>query len=291
MTHRRPRIRFSVAMFILGVVFLYIPILTLIVFSFNSSKIVMLWGGFSTKWYGAVLHNGFMLAAARRTLIIGLIAASCAVVLGTMAGYALARFGPFRGRTLFSGMITAPLVMPDVITGISLLLMFIAMQQLIGWPANRGMLTIAIAHITFCTSYVTVVLQSRVVAMDRSLEEAAMDLGGRPLRILFDITLPIIAPAILSAWLLAFTLSLDDLVISSFVAGPGSTTLPLLIYSEVKLDVKPDVNALATMVIALVTIGTIIAGIVMSRRERRRLQDEHLAFTAEATARISQAKP
>jgi putrescine transport system permease protein len=268
-----------------GVVFLYIPITTLIIFSFNSSRIVMLWGGFSTKWYGSLFHNGFMMAAARRTLEIGLIAATCAVVLGTMAGYSLARFGPFRGRTLFSGMITAPLVMPDVITGISLLLMFIAMGQLIGWPADRGMLTIAIAHITFCTSYVTVVLQSRLVALDRSLEEAAMDLGCRPLRILFDITLPIIAPALLSAWLLAFTLSLDDLVISSFVAGPGSTTLPLLIFSEVKLDVKPDVNALAAIVIALVTIGTIIAGFVMASRERKRLRDEQLAFAAEAAAR------
>lgn len=278
------RLGLSNWMFILGVVFLYIPIVTLIIYSFNSSKIVMLWGGFSTKWYVSILHNGFMLAAARRTLIIGLTAASCAVVLGTMAGYSLARFGPFRGRTLFSGMITAPLVMPDVITGISLLLMFIAMQQMIGWPADRGMLTIGIAHITFCTSYVTVVLQSRMVALDKSLEEAAMDLGCRPLRILFDITLPIIAPAILSAWLLAFTLSLDDLVISSFVAGPGSTTLPLLIYSEVKLDVKPDVNALATVVIAVVTVGTIIAGIVMNRREKRRLRDEQLAFAAEAAA-------
>jgi putrescine transport system permease protein len=269
----------------LGIVFLYIPILTLIIFSFNGSRIVMLWGGFSTKWYGALFENSFMMAAARRTLEIGLIAATCAVALGTMAGYALARFGPFRGRTLFSGMITAPLVMPDVITGISLLLMFIAMGQLIGWPADRGMLTIAIAHITFCTSYVTVVLQSRLVALDRSLEEAAMDLGCKPLRILFDITLPIIAPALLSAWLLAFTLSLDDLVISSFVAGPGSTTLPLMIYSEVKLDVKPDVNALATIVIALVTIGTIIAGFVMAGRERKRLRDEQLAFAAELAAR------
>ncbi|WP_158804538.1 MULTISPECIES: ABC transporter permease subunit [unclassified Acidisoma] len=268
-----------------GVAFLYIPIITLIIFSFNSSRIVMLWGGFSTKWYASLFHNGFMMAAARRTLEIGLTAATCAVVLGTMAGYSLARFGPFRGRTLFSGMITAPLVMPDVITGISLLLMFIAMGQLIGWPADRGMLTIAIAHITFCTSYVTVVLQSRLVALDRSLEEAAMDLGCRPLRILFDITLPIIAPALLSAWLLAFTLSLDDLVISSFVAGPGSTTLPLLIFSEVKLDVKPDVNALAAIVIAFVTIGTIIAGFVMASRERKRLRDEQLAFAAEAAAR------
>jgi putrescine transport system permease protein len=270
--------------FAVGVIFLYIPIVTLIIFSFNSSRIVMLWGGFSTKWYGSLFHNSFMMAAARRTLEIGLTAATCAVVLGTMAGYSLARFGPFRGRTLFSGMITAPLVMPDVITGISLLLMFIAMGQLIGWPADRGMLTIAIAHITFCTSYVTVVLQSRLVALDRSLEEAAMDLGCRPLRILFDITLPIIAPALLSSWLLAFTLSLDDLVISSFVAGPGSTTLPLLIFSEVKLDVKPDVNALAAIVIALVTIATVIAGFVMAARERKRLRDEQLAFAAEAAA-------
>lgn len=267
--------------FAFGVIFLYTPIVTLIIFSFNSSNLVMLWGGFSTKWYVSLLHNDLMLAAARRTLEIGVIAATCAVVLGTMAGYALARFGPFRGRTLFSGMITAPLVMPDVITGISLLLMFISMKQLIGWPAERGMLTIAIAHITFCTCYVAVVLRSRFVALDRSLEEAALDLGCRPLRVLFDITLPIIAPALLSSWLLAFTLSLDDLVISSFVAGPSSTTLPLLVYSQVKLGVKPDVNALAGIVIGLVVIGIILAWFVMSARERRRQRDEQLAFAAE----------
>jgi putrescine transport system permease protein len=269
---------FSVVLFALGIVFLYIPIVTLVVFSFNSSRLVMLWGGFSFKWYGALFNNALMMAAARRSLEIGLTAATGAVLLGTLAGYALARLGRFKTRWLFSGMITAPLVMPDVITGISMLLMFIAMAGLIGWPRDRGMTTIAIAHITFCTSYVTIVIQSRLVAMDRTLEEAAMDLGSRPLQVLLDITLPIIAPAMLSGWLLAFTMSLDDLVISSFVAGPGSTTLPLIVYSEVKLDVKPDVNALATILIAIVTAGTIIAGFVMMKREKRRLLDEQLAF-------------
>ncbi len=269
---------FSRIMFGLGIVFLYIPIVTLVVFSFNKSRLVTLWGGFSTQWYGVLLHNTLMLDAAQRSLEIGLIAASCAVLLGTMAGYALARMGRFAGRGLFQGMITAPLVMPDVITGISLLLMFISMAALFGWPERRGMTTIAIAHITFCTSYVAIIIQSRLVAMDNALEEVAMDLGSRPLQVLLDITLPIIAPAMMSGWLLAFTMSLDDLVISSFVAGPGSTTLPLVIYSEVKLDVKPDVNAMATILITLVTIGTIIAGIVSQKRERRRLLDEQLAF-------------
>ena len=269
---------FSKIMFVLGVVFLYIPILTLIVFSFNRSKLVMLWGGFSTKWYGVLMHNTLMLQAAKRSLEIGLVAASFSVVLGALAGYALARMGRFRTRWLFNSMISAPLVMPDVITGISLLLMFISLGSLIGWPKDRGMETIAIAHITFCTSYVTVIIQSRLVAMDDTLEEAAMDLGSRPFQVLFDITLPIIAPAMLAGWLLAFTMSLDDLVIASFVSGPGSTTLPMVIYSEVKLDVKPDVNAMATILIGIVTIGTVIAGIVMQKRERKRLLDEQMAF-------------
>jgi putrescine transport system permease protein len=275
---------FSITMFALGIVFLYIPIVTLVIFSFNKSRIVTLWGGFSVHWYGALFNNALMMAAARRSLEIGLTAASGAVVLGTLAGYALARMGRFKTRWLFSGMIAAPLVMPDVITGISLLLMFIAMAGLIGWPADRGMTTIAIAHITFCTSYVTIIIQSRLVAMDRTLEEAAMDLGSRPFQVLLDIILPLIAPAMLSGWLLAFTMSLDDLVISSFVAGPGSTTLPLIVYSEVKLDVKPDVNALATLMIVVVTVGTIIAGIIMTKREKRRLQDEQLAFAEMAKA-------
>lgn len=269
---------FSKIMFGLGIVFLYIPIITLVVFSFNKSRLVSLWGGFSTKWYGVLWNNTLMLDAAKRSLEIGLTAASFAVMFGTLAGYVLARMGRFKTRWLFNGMITAPLVMPDVITGISLLLMFISMAALIGWPADRGMVTIAIAHITFCTSYVAIIIQSRLVAMDKTLEEAAMDLGSRPFQVLFDITLPIIAPAMLSGWLLAFTMSLDDLVISSFVAGPGSTTLPLVIYSEVKLDVKPDVNAMATILITIVTFGTIIAGIVMQKRERKRLLDEQMAF-------------
>lgn len=276
---RRPG--FAQLVFWVGVVFLYTPIVTLVIYSFNSSKIVMIWGGFSTRWYSALFDNALMITAARRTLEIALISATAGLVIGTMAAYALARFGAFRGRALFGGLITAPLVMPDVIIGMSLLLLFISLEQLIGWPDGRGMTTIAIAHITFCTSYVTVVMQSRMVAIDRSIEEAAMDLGCRPLQVIFDITLPIIAPALLSSWLLAFTLSLDDLVISAFVSGPGSTTLPLLIYSQVKLDVKPDVNALATIIVALVATGAIISGFVMSAREKRRQRDEQLAFSAQ----------
>lgn len=271
---------FSKIIFGLGIAFLYIPIITLIVFSFNKSHIVALWGGFSTRWYGALLNNTLMIDAAKRSLEIGLTAATFAVMLGTLAGYVLARMGRFKARWLFNGMITAPLVMPDVITGISLLLMFISMAALFGWPAQRGIMTIAIAHITFCTSYVAIIIQSRLVAMDKTLEEAAMDLGSRPFQVLFDIILPIISPAMLSGWLLAFTMSLDDLVISSFVAGPGSTTLPIIIYSEVKMDVKPDVNALATILVGIVTVGTIAAGIIMERRERKRLRDEQMAFAA-----------
>ncbi|MDE1172112.1 MAG: ABC transporter permease subunit [Parvibaculaceae bacterium] len=273
-----PRIGFSNAVLAAGMVFLYVPIFSLIAYSFNASRLVTIWGGFSVKWYGSLFKNDIIMAAAMRSLEVGVIAATASVILGTMAGYALARLGRFRGRVLFSGMMTAPLVMPDVITGISLLLMFITMGTLIGWPMERGVITIAIAHTTFCMCYVAVIIQSRLIAMDISLEEAAMDLGSRPLGVLIDVTLPIIAPAMLSGWLLSFTLSLDDLVISSFVAGPGATTLPLLIYSKVKLGVTPDINALATLMILVVTLAVTAAGLLMARRERRRIEDEQLAF-------------
>ena len=193
--------------------------------------------------------------------------ATIATILGTMAGIALARFGRFRGRTLFSGMITSPLVMPEVITGLSLLLLFVSLQQLTGWPAQRGFGTITIAHITFSMAYVAVVVQSRLAAMDESLEEAAMDLGGTPFRVLFDITLPLIAPAMVAGWLLSFTLSLDDLVIASFVSGPGSTTLPMYIFSKVKLGVTPDINALASLIILIVSVGLLVAWLAMRKKE------------------------
>jgi putrescine transport system permease protein len=201
-------------------------------------------------------------------------------VLGTLAGLVLARFGPFRGRTLLSGLTTAPLVMPEVITGLSMLLLFVTMEQLIGWPAGRGMTTIVIAHVTFTMAYVTVVVQSRLSQMDDSLEEAAMDLGARPSRVFFLITLPIITPALLSGWLLAFTLSVDDLVTTSFVAGPGSSTLPMVIFSKVRLGVSPDINALATIVVAIVAVGVVIAGVMMSRQQKARDRDAQMALAA-----------
>jgi putrescine transport system permease protein len=255
---RRPAY-FTLSVLAFGYAFLYIPLVSVIVYSFNNSRLATVWGGFSTRWYGELLKNDQVLDAAFLSLRIAVVTATLATILGTMAGMALARFGRFRGRTLFSGMITSPLVMPEVITGLSLLLLFVSLQQLIGWPAQRGFTTITIAHTTFALAYVTVVVQSRLAAMDESLEEAAMDLGGRPLRVVFDITLPLIAPAMIAGWLLAFTLSLDDLVIASFVSGPGGSTLPMVIFSKVRLGVTPDINALATLIIVVVSLGVVIA--------------------------------
>ena len=249
----------------LGFAFLYAPIVSLVVFSFNESSLVTVWSGFSTKWYGELLSDPQLLGAAWLSLQIAALSASIALVLGTLAAIALVRFRRFKGRTLFSGMVSAPLVMPDVITGLALLLLFVAMESTLGWPRGRGMLTIVIAHATFCTAYVCVVVQSRLSDFDRSLEEAAMDLGATPLRTFFDITLPIIAPALVSGWLLGFTLSLDDLVIASFVSGPGSSTLPMVIFSKVKLGVSPDVNALATIIIGIVALGVLAATILQLR--------------------------
>lgn len=256
---RKNRSRFTLSVLAFGYAFLYIPLVSVIVYSFNNSRLATVWGGFSTRWYGALLKNEQVLNAAFLSLRIALVTATLATVFGTMSGMALARFGRFRGRTLLSGMITSPLVMPEVITGLSLLLLFVSLQQLIGWPAQRGFMTITIAHTTFAMAYVTVIVQSRLLAMDESLEEAAMDLGGRPLRVVFDVTLPLIAPAMIAGWLLSFTLSLDDLVIASFVSGPGGSTLPMLIFSKVKLGVTPDINALATLIIVIVTTGVLIA--------------------------------
>jgi len=249
----------------LGFSFLYAPIVSLVIFSFNESKLVTVWSGFSTKWYAELFNDPQLLGAAWLSLQIAALSACIALVLGTLAAIALVRFRRFKGRTLFSGMVSAPLVMPDVITGLSLLLLFVAMESLLGWPQGRGMMTIIIAHATFCTAYVCVVVQSRLSDFDRSLEEAAMDLGASPLRTFFDITLPIIAPALVSGWLLAFTLSLDDLVIASFVSGPGSSTLPMVIFSKVKLGVSPDVNALATIIIGIVALGVLAATILQLR--------------------------
>lgn len=255
-----------------GFGFLYIPILSMIVFSFNNSRLVTVWDANDSptlKWYRALLANEQILGAAWLSIKVAAVTATGAVILGTLAGLVLARFGPFKGRTLLSGMTTAPLVMPEVITGLSLLLLFVFLEQLIGWPQGRGFATIVIAHITFSMSYVTVVVQSRLATFDDSLEEAALDLGARPAKVFFRITLPLILPAILSGWLLAFTLSWDDLVISQFVAGPGSTTLPMVVFSKVRLGVSPDINALATIMVVLVGVGVVLSALYMRRQERR----------------------
>jgi len=263
--------RFNIASIVLGFAFLYLPIVLLIVFSFNESKLVTVWGGFSTKWYVAMFQNQGLMDAAWVTARVAFISATVSTVLGTMAALALTRYTRFRGRLLFSGMVFAPLVMPEVITGLSLLLLFVSMGL------DRGFLTVTLAHITFTMCFVAVVVQSRLVTFDRSLEEAAMDLGATPVKTFFQVTLPVILPAIISGWMLAFTLSLDDLVIASFTSGPGATTLPMKIYSQVRLGVTPEINAVCTLLIAVVTVGVIAAAIVNKRREVQRQRDEHAA--------------
>jgi putrescine transport system permease protein len=276
----RQRSLFLLTCLLFGYAFFYIPILSMIFFSFNKSRLATVWGGFSTEWYGRLLANDQVIAAALLSLKIALISATLATLLGTMAGMALARFRRFHGRTLFSGLVSAPLIMPEVITGLSMLLLFVYMEQLIGWPNGRGVTTVTIAHTTFSLSYVAVIVRSRLVAMDQSLEEAAMDLGSKPIQVLFDITLPLIAPAMISGWLLAFTLSLDDVVITNFTNGPGTTTLPIYIWGKIKLGVTPDINALGTLIVAVVAAGVLIAGILMVRAERRRERDIQQAIAA-----------
>jgi putrescine transport system permease protein len=259
-----------------GIAFLYLPIVVLIAYSFNASALVSVWGGFSTRWYGELLHNRQILDAAALSLEIGVVASTVAVVLGTLAAIALVRFSRFRGRLVLTGMINAPLIVPEIITGITQLLLFVSMAEMFGWP-RRGFTTIVIAHIAFCMAYVTITVQSRIQSVDRSLEEAAMDLGSGPVRAFVDTTLPIIAPALISSWLLSFTVSLDDLVISSFVSGPGASTLPMVIYSKVKLGVSPDMNALASLIILLVGTGVAIAGWTMRRADRKREREIRVA--------------
>ena len=261
-----------------GLAFLYLPIVSMMVFSFNSSRLVTVWGGWSTQWYGALLHDRQLLQAAGLSLRIAFMTACGAVVLGTLAAVALTRFGRFRGRLLLAGMVSAPLVMPDVITGLSLLLLFVAAAPLPFMPSSRGLTTIVIAHVTLTVSYVTVLVQSRLADMDESLEEAAMDLGARPVRVFFAITLPLIAPALAAGWLLAFTLSLDDLVIASFTAGPSTNTLPMMIFSKVRLGVTPEINALATILVAAVAVLVAFAGVLWSRQQRQRQRDEQAAL-------------
>jgi putrescine transport system permease protein len=251
---------FNVTSLVLGFAFLYLPIVLLVIFSFNDSRLVTVWGGFSTRWYAEIWQNQQLLDAAWVTIRVAVVSATVATVLGTLAAVALTRMGRFPGRTLFSGMIYAPLVMPEVITGLSLLLLFVAIDL------DRGFWTVTLAHISFTMCFVAVVVQARLVSFDRSLEEAAMDLGAPPLRTFLSVTLPIIFPAVAAGWMLAFTLSLDDLVIASFTTGPGATTLPMRIYSQVRLGVTPEINAVSTIFIAVVTLTVITATLAMKRQ-------------------------
>jgi putrescine transport system permease protein len=260
---------FNITGLIVGYSFLYIPILTIVILSFNESMLVTTWTHFSTKWYGALLENEGLINAVLASLKIATMTATLAVVLGTLAAVALVRFGAFRGRTLLSGLISAPLIMPDIITGLAMLMMFVATEQLIGWPAHRGIMTITVAHITLATAYVYLIIQARLADFDRSIEEAAQDLGARPTKVFLTITLPIIAPSLISGWLLAFALSLDDVVIASFLSGPGATTLPMLIFSSIRLGVSPEINALASLIVFIISLGVLITGVVTWRRQRK----------------------
>ncbi len=254
---------FNLVSVALGLTFLYLPITIMVIYSFNASQLVTVWGGWSLRWYAELLHDDAMLEAAKVSLGVAFLSATVATVLGTLAARALTRGGRFGGRALFAGMVYAPLVMPEVITGLSLLLLFVALDF------NRGFWTIVLAHTTLTMCFVTVIVQSRLISIDRSLEEAAMDLGCPPWKALLTVTLPLIAPAIAAGWTLAFSLSLDDLVIASFTTGPSATTLPIRIYSEVRLGVKPEINAICTVMIALVAVGTIAASLAAKRRAIR----------------------
>lgn len=262
---------------VLGFTFLYAPMLMLVIYSFNSSKLVTVWAGWSTHWYGVLIHDSAMISAVTLSMTLAAATATMAVILGTLAAVVMVRFGRFRGANGFAFMLTAPLVMPDVITGLSLLLLFVALGHAIGWPAERGMLTIWLAHVTFCSAYVAVVVNARLRELDQSIEEAALDLGATPIKVFCIITLPMIAPAIVSGWLLAFTLSLDDLVIASFVAGPGSTTLPMLVFSSVRMGVNPEINALASIILLVVGLIGLIAWFVMARAEKQHQRDRQRA--------------
>lgn len=271
---------FSGFMLWAGLLFIYLPMVILVVYSFNDSRLVTVWGGWSVRWYAGLLDNRQLMGALGRSLQVALCSAVAAVVLGTLAAFVLTRIPRFRGRSLFGGLVTAPLVMPEVITGLSLLLLFVAMAQLIGWPAERGLTTIWIAHTTFCTAYVAVIVAARLRELDLSIEEAAMDLGARPWKVFLLITLPMVAPSLGAGGMLSFALSLDDLVLASFVSGPGATTLPMEIFSAVRLGVKPDINAVASLILLAVSLFTFLAWFFMRRseaRRRRALQQVHEA--------------
>ncbi|MEO9575617.1 MAG: ABC transporter permease subunit [Tateyamaria sp.] len=271
------RSRFLTIMLTLGLAFFYVPMIMLVIYSFNYSKIVPVWGGWSLRWYKELFASEEVWSAVVLSLKIAVINATFATMLGALAGLAMVRFGRFKGRTLFGGMIVAPLVMPEVITGLSLLVFFITLNQLFGWPSERGFVTITIAHITFSMAYVAVTIQARLTGMGQDLEEAAADLGAKPFKVLTAITLPRLTPALVSGWLLAFTLSLDDLVIASFVTGPGANTLPILIFSRIRVGLRPDINALATIIILVISVCVATAAILMFRQQRAELRDRKMA--------------
>jgi putrescine transport system permease protein len=262
--------RFSNWMLVLGLVFIYAPMVILVIYSFNASKLVTVWGGWSVQWYVGLLDNSQLMGSVLRSLEIACYTAVAAVALGTMAAFVLTRIPRFKGRTVFGGLVTAPLVMPEVITGLSLLLLFVAMAQMIGWPQERGIVTIWIAHTTFCASYVAVVVSARLRELDLSIEEAAMDLGARPWKVFFLITIPMIAPSLAAGGMMSFALSLDDLVLASFVSGPGSTTLPMEVFSAVRLGVKPEINAVASLILLAVSLATFLVWFFTRRAELQR---------------------
>ncbi|KAA0950389.1 MULTISPECIES: ABC transporter permease subunit [unclassified Pseudomonas] len=264
------RFSFSSFMLVVGLLFIYLPMLILVIYSFNESKLVTVWGGWSIKWYIGLLDNTQLMGSVARSLEIACYTAVAAVALGTLAAFVLTRISQFKGRTLFGGLVTAPLVMPEVITGLSLLLLFVAMAQMIGWPQERGIVTIWIAHTTFCSAYVAVVVSARLRELDLSIEEAAMDLGARPWKVFFLITIPMIAPSLAAGGMMSFALSLDDLVLASFVSGPGSTTLPMEVFSAVRLGVKPEINAVASLILLAVSLVTFLVWFFSRRAEERR---------------------
>ena len=278
------RFGFARLMLWLGLLFIYLPMIIMVIYSFNASKLVTVWGGWSLKWYFGLLDNKQLIGSVFRSLEIAFYTAIAAVALGTVAAFVLTRIPHFRGRTLFGGMVTAPLVMPEVITGLSLLLLFVAMAQLVGWPAERGMLTIWIAHTTFCTAYVAIVVSARLRELDLSIEEAAMDLGARPWKVFFLITIPMIAPSLAAGGMMSFALSLDDLVLASFVSGPGSTTLPMEVFSAVRLGVKPEINAVASLILLSVSLFTFGSWYLMARAEKRRRAEIAMTTQMQAVA-------
>lgn len=285
------RFRFSTFMLWVGLIFIYAPMLILVIYSFNASRLVTVWGGWSVKWYVGLLHNDQLMSAVFRSLEIATYTAISSVVLGTLAAFVLTRVPRFKGRTLFGGLVTAPLVMPEVITGLSLLLLFVAMAQIIGWPQERGVPTIWIAHTTFCAAYVAVVVSARLRELDLSIEEAAMDLGARPWKVFLLITIPMIAPSLAAGGMMSFALSLDDLVLASFVAGPGSTTLPMEVFSQVRLGVKPEINAIASLILLVVSIFTFFVWFFSRRAEERRRRAIQQAIEEAAVSNSSQPDP